>query len=375
MTTEVRFRRAIRLGLMGCVLTSAATTRAQQAPPGPDLPVRTQEVLIDEVRGVDLNLGELRLELMSAHPLGMVLNPVDPVLRAQLKLSEDHGLIVTGVVPDSPAAAAGIQKNDIVLGFGDDPVKSIEDFNKRFDTVQGENKATTLRLLRGGKTISIEIRPGDEGQGRAELDEKDREAEVPAYWIGVAISPVNEATRAQLVVPEGQGLVVADVVPDSPAANAGVEKFDLLLSVEGQNVADLETLMKRIGEAKDTPITLHLLRGGEAKDIQVTPERRKADTPRPRLPNRMERMRLIGPGVFVAPGDGRNAIRFRMFPAPIQPPVAVPPGAPFPPVPPGAIDARLDQISSQLKELDRAIENLRKQVQDHPAPPTTEAQP
>lgn len=51
--------------------------------------------------------------------LGLEVAPVDEALAAQLKLPPDHGLVVRFVVPDSPAAAAGVQKHDVLTRLDD----------------------------------------------------------------------------------------------------------------------------------------------------------------------------------------------------------------------------------------------------------------
>lgn len=51
--------------------------------------------------------------------LGLEVAPVDEALAAQLKLPRDHGLVVRFVVPDSPAAAAGVQKHDVLTRLDD----------------------------------------------------------------------------------------------------------------------------------------------------------------------------------------------------------------------------------------------------------------
>src|SRR5512146_1880559 len=50
------------------------------------------------------------------------------------------------------------------------------------------------------------------------------------YWIGVECYPASETLRSQLDLPEGQGIVVEQVLPESPGAKAGVKRHDILLT-------------------------------------------------------------------------------------------------------------------------------------------------
>jgi hypothetical protein len=86
---------------------------------------------------------------------------------------------------------------------------------------------------------------------------------------------------AQLKQPEGFGLVVDEVLPDSPAKSAGLERNDLILRFEDQvlvNPPQLEALIRRAGKDKEAALTV--LRGGAEQKITVRvgekmlPERR-----------------------------------------------------------------------------------------------------
>lgn len=99
-------------------------------------------------------------------------------------------------------------------------------------------------------------------------------APVSNYQIGVACFPVEGALRAQLNLPKGQGLLVDLVLPDQPAAKAGVKKYDVILAVNGVKVGDLKDLIAAIDKAKEHVIELEVLRGGKQQTISVTPVKR-----------------------------------------------------------------------------------------------------
>jgi len=93
------------------------------------------------------------------------------------------------------------------------------------------------------------------------------------YWIGVMAGPVSPALRAHLDIPAGQGVLVRDVLPDSPAAKAGLKQYDILLranDIELRDRDDLVDLVRTAGEQKQQ-ITLEVLRGAERETVWVTP--------------------------------------------------------------------------------------------------------
>ena len=99
-----------------------------------------------------------------------------------------------------------------------------------------------------------------------------------SYWIGIVGVPVEDVLRAQLNLPEGTGLVVQSVVPDSPAAAAGLREYDILTELEGQPLRELSQLVSAIEEAKENPIQVTWIRKGKSMDGEITPAKRPQDT-------------------------------------------------------------------------------------------------
>ena len=99
--------------------------------------------------------------------------------------------------------------------------------------------------------------------------------EPPAFWIGISVSPLEPALRAQLKLPENQGLLATDVVKDSPAAKADVKVHDILLSLNGKRLDSQEKLVELVQSSGDKSIPLELIREGKPQTILVTPQRRK----------------------------------------------------------------------------------------------------
>lgn len=94
------------------------------------------------------------------------------------------------------------------------------------------------------------------------------------YWLGLECLPASDAMRAQLGLQPGQGLVVAQVFPDSPAAKSGVQSHDVLVTAGDKPLTDVESLVKAIDEAKDSELVLSLMRAGKSQSLTVKPAKR-----------------------------------------------------------------------------------------------------
>ncbi len=104
--------------------------------------------------------------------------PLDEPLRSQLDVKSDEGLLVRDVAPDSPAASAGLRRNDMLLSARGKRLTSVADLQQAVN----ESSASELKieLLRSGKqenvTIKPQARPDLSWPGAANLPPREREA-------------------------------------------------------------------------------------------------------------------------------------------------------------------------------------------------------
>ena len=189
----------------------------------------------------------------------------------------------------------------------------------------------------GGTIKVIELREGDEKERSVWLD-MPKPLKVSDYWIGLECYPAEPALGAQLKLPEGQGLVIHHVAPDSPAAKAGLKQHDVIVKAGAKPVSDVADLVEAVGSAKDKNLSLEIIREAKPKKIDVKPVKRPKEF---FLGDRIRRFPLPAPGnpdwealrkwyEQLKPGVG-PPMQFRFF----QPGVILPPGAPVHPPLPG----------------------------------------
>jgi S1-C subfamily serine protease len=94
---------------------------------------------------------------------------------------------------------------------------------------------------------------------------------VPRGWLGIGSQPVR--------IPAGQrgghayetGLLIVELVPDSPALRGGLLLGDIVVTLAGQAVDDGETLQALLGaERVGRPVAIQVLRGGALVTLEVT---------------------------------------------------------------------------------------------------------
>jgi membrane-associated protease RseP (regulator of RpoE activity) len=167
----------------------------------------------------------------------------------------------------------------------------------------------------------------------------DPPAEPSEYWLGIECFPVPPVVRAQLNLPEKQGLLVERVAPNSPAAKAGIEQYDILLRAGDQLLTEPRELVQSVQAAQDGKLAIELIRGGQHKTIEVKPAKRPEEARQPlgvapapgdweTMQKWLEQMPQAQPGEA---GEARGPLHFRLWrPGAILPPDALP-ETPLPP--------------------------------------------
>jgi Do/DeqQ family serine protease len=97
-----------------------------------------------------------------AHPwLGVQIMPLDQQLAKELGLSSTDGALVVGVVPESPAANAGLQQGDVIVKFGGQTVKTPDDLTN-FIAASKAGQQVVLTIYRSGQPHTLNVTIGQE---------------------------------------------------------------------------------------------------------------------------------------------------------------------------------------------------------------------
>jgi serine protease Do len=204
--------------------------------------------------------------------LGVLLQPVSAEVAEGLGLAREGGSLVANVEPDSPAAKAGLRPGDVVLAVNGKPLDSVKALARAVaDTRPGST--LTLEVSREQKTRDLKVvigtPPGD-GQVASAGDPAEAGG---TPRLGLALAPLTPEMRAQYGIDKGrEGVVVARVERDSPAAKAGIRPGSLISMVGQQPVSVPEDVVKAVAAAaaEKRPSVLLLVEiGGEKSFVPV----------------------------------------------------------------------------------------------------------
>jgi membrane-associated protease RseP (regulator of RpoE activity) len=115
----------------------------------------------------------------------------------------------------------------------------------------------------------VQISPEVESNALGAAQETDVPS-TPSYWIGVRGRSIESAVlRTQLQLAEAMGVVVEETLPDSPAAQAGLRRHDIILRANGEAIEDMRALQAQVEQER--PLELKILRLGNPETVVVVP--------------------------------------------------------------------------------------------------------
>lgn len=183
-------------------------------------------------------------------------------------MEADNGVLVTGVITNTPAQAIGLQPGDVILSVNEDIVHSLD----VQDTVwqYAANDTVTLTIDRDGQTLTQDI---------TLMARPDDLFDNPLY-----VLPMEPAAIGLVVGSFDSKLYVLGTVAGSQAEEAGFVVNDIITQVDGDSVAsvgDAAIAMSDLHEGDE--VVFYITRGDEEKVIKIEIDRRRRrPKPRPR---------------------------------------------------------------------------------------------
>ena len=202
--------------------------------------------------------------------LGVGLQALDEDLAPSLGLPKNSGEIVRSLVPDGPAARGGLQQGDVIATVNGHPVTPEETVSYLIANTPVGSRVP-LQIIRGGKRMTVNVmvgeRPTEEalskiGSGTATTPDSvtGTGAVAPQRALGLALAPLTpELGRAANLPATAHGVIVTSVDPSSDAADQGLQRGDLVVSVNNQLVTTPAQVIATVDAARKAGRTKVLL--------------------------------------------------------------------------------------------------------------------
>jgi serine protease Do len=190
--------------------------------------------------------------------LGVTVQGIDADLAASLRLPSISGALVSDVEEDGPADRAGLKRGDVITEMNGERIDDSNELRNRI-AIAGPNAKIDLTIFRDGETGKVSATLGElasksASNGSARSEDSERTA-------GLVVEPLTpERARELRLGEDASGLLVRQVQPDGPAAEAGIRAGDVIQQVDGESVKSAEDLRSAL-KSGDRPALVLVQRG------------------------------------------------------------------------------------------------------------------
>lgn len=205
--------------------------------------------------------------------IGVTLDDLKPAVKRALGISS--GVAVMQVLPNAPAAKAGVEPGDIIVQFAGKPVKNRPSLQEFVELLE-PGKSYPAEILRDGQTIKLEITL--EQRSSAEYTKSSPQNVAPEKQpevskLGFTAKTLTPEVANELGVPGLTGVVIVQVKPGSVTAQAGLQSGDVITKAGQAKVETLEAFEKVVDNTKlEEGLLLQVRRGNSTRLILLQGE-------------------------------------------------------------------------------------------------------
>ena len=163
-------------------------------------------------------------------------------------------MLIANVVPEGPAAKAGLQRGDVVTRINGQKMDSSSKLRNTV-AVLGNGGTATIQYTRDGKTETAAVTLGEMPATLGGVAKVDPNQGVLG---GLTLGSLNPVNREKYKLPDRltQGAVIMEVAPESPAHSAGLQPGDVLLELNRQPIPSVQAFTKLYRTAEQNILLL-----------------------------------------------------------------------------------------------------------------------
>ena len=192
--------------------------------------------------------------------IGVYLSDMDESKYENLGMKNNYGIMVNGVVDDSPAEDAGMKADDVILEFASEKIYTKDQLTKMLKGFD-PGKNVKIKIWRNGKTQKIKLKLGDAP------DPFKRKTKA---YLGVYLENINKDDYDKLGLNTNFGIEIAEVVDGGAAAKAGLKAEDILLSLNDDKIYTTDQLSKMLLNFNpEDKVNLEIFRDGNSQNFEV----------------------------------------------------------------------------------------------------------
>ena len=217
--------------------------------------------------------------------LGVTIGDVTAEKAKELKLAGEYGAFVKEVHENSPAAKAGLQKDDVIVEFAGEKVRSAAQVRRLVHETPADRNVTIV-VSRAGQTKSLSAKLEPRSDRVFEMPTPAIAAtpmphvRVPEFnfvWadhgarLGISADELTPQLAEYFGVKQGKGILVREVVVGSAAEKGGLKAGDVIVAVDGKEVPSVSKLRRALASEKEEKrkVALTIVRDKHEQTLSV----------------------------------------------------------------------------------------------------------
>lgn len=226
--------------------------------------------------------------------LGVMTQSLDEGLREGLNYTGE-GVLISQVVSKSPASRAGIRKGDVLVSVNSRRINSPSELTEIVRSAK-TGQTVSIALMRNGerRTVSVQLaeRPGNVDMSDREIEglrdlprmmdddfkkEMGRHSGTHTYMfrgasrgrLGVRVEDLKGDLGSYFDAPDDKGVLIIEVMDDSPAEKAGLKAGDIITEVGGHKISEYDDLAEALRDREEGNVSITVMRKGNRRTVQA----------------------------------------------------------------------------------------------------------
>jgi serine protease Do len=208
-------------------------------------------------------LSELETGKITRGWLGIEIQKISPALKKAFNLETSRGALVSSVLPNGPAAKAGLRSGDVIIKFNGKEVREMSQLPWLVGNTK-PGKTVPIEIIRHGKKEMLTITVGNWESAKNSFNEKTQK--VSAKKLGITVVPLTPQNMQSYGIQNVRhGVIVSKVMPGGAGQRMGIMPGDVIESINHQTVNGIKDYVDDIGRAEKSKQFLFYIRRGNMK--------------------------------------------------------------------------------------------------------------
>ena len=197
--------------------------------------------------------------------LGVMIQKITPDLAESFSLKDNKGALVGDVIPEGPAAKAGIKRGDVIVEFNGYKVKNMKQLPKIVAQTTPDTDVNVV-VVRDGKSVVLNVHIAILKDG----DQKIAQGGATEDPLGMQGQDITPELAQSLNLDSEEGVLVSDVTVGQSAAEAGIKRGDVITEIDRKPIKNMSEYKRSLGAIRKGRTVLFLIkRGGTTIYIAV----------------------------------------------------------------------------------------------------------